>query len=104
MTTAPTLDVVSQRDRYVLLRAGVSHSGQDVLGAQRLQISDGDRSPVGAVLRGYPRITAPLSSFHYIAGEAAVVHEIDAVRSVRREVAPQRPARGVEGVAGLSIG
>ena len=83
----------------MLFRAGVGHRRDDVLGAQCLEVLDGNRSSVAAMLGGNPRIAQPLSTFHDVTGEATVLHDVDPVRAVRRQVGPQRLSGHVQRLA-----
>jgi hypothetical protein len=74
----------------MLFRAGVGDRRDDVLGAQRLQILDGHRASVGAVLGGHPRIPQTIGALDDVAGEPAVLHDVNSVGAIRRQVGPQR--------------
>ena len=87
----------------MLLGAYVSNGYDDIVGAQRCQILEGDRSPVDPVLSGHPRIADTLGTLDDIACESSVMKHVDTVGAVRRTEIADIPARSSENVTGVGV-
>ena len=78
----------------MLFRARIHDGRDDFLSAQSLQIFHSHRAFVGAVLSSDARIARPLGTLDDVASETAVLHHIDSVAAVRRQVCAQRLGAG----------
>ena len=87
----------------MLLGAYIANGYDNIVGAQRCQILEGDRSPVDPVLSGHPRIADTLGTLNDIACESSVVKHVDTVGAVRRTEIADIPARGSENVTGVGV-